>query len=229
MPKIRTVTITASFITDHREFEVPLMYISGTGFYIEVPDELQPVAKFLSDEEIKKFKVSWLRGRSVSINNKGNSVVCLADNESDCLDTSRWLFTHLCKNSIQMKGVIVVHFEDKGSNSKYTNDEYNEQHPVDGFTFGLTYCSEERVGETGEAKYYKYTFKPAEQYFKESTTKRELRLYNNFIVIDDTPENRELLEHTYGLYAALKLKLKKFLGNKDELLNLIALNQKLIN
>lgn len=225
------VTITASFVTDHREFEVTLMYISGTGFYIEVPGELQPVAKFLSDEEIIKYKVSWLRGRnSVSINNKGNSVVCLSDKESDCLETSRWLFTHLCKNSIQMKDVIVVHFDDKGSNSKYTNGEYNAAHPVDGFTYGLTYCSEERVGELGKAKYYKYTFKPAETYFKESTTKSELRLYgSNYIVIDDTPENRELLEHTYRLYIALKLKLKKFLGNKDELLTLIANNQKLIN
>jgi len=229
MPKIRTVKITAHWETETRDFEVAVMYNSKYGFYIEVPEPLLPVSEFLTDDEIAKYSVSYVRGQSVSINckNSGNPCVLCAL-ETDALDKAKWLFTHLAKNSIKLRDVIIVHFDDKSEDSRFSNNETNAEHPKQGFTYGLCYCVEERVGTTGDSKYYRYIHEPAQQYFKEQNYKRELRLYNQFIVIDDTPENRELLEHTYRLYSELKSKLKLFLTDKDQLLTLIANNQKLI-
>lgn len=229
MPKIRTVKVTARWETETRDFEINVMYNSKCGFYIEVPEPLIPVSEFLTDEEIKKYSVSYVRGQTVSINCKNSGFPCvLCDLENDALDKAKWLFTHLAKNSIKLRDVIIVHFDDKGEDSRFSNNETNTDHPKQGFTYGLCYCTEERVGETGGCKYYKYIHESAKPSVKEHNYKRELRLYNNFIIIDDTPENRELLEHTYRLYSELKEKLKSFLTDKDLLLTLIASNQKLI-
>lgn len=227
MPKIKNVIVSAWWESEKRDFDVVLMYTSNVGFYIEIPEELQPVANFLNDNLIEKYCISYIRGRSISINCKqNNNAVTVSDSEKDCLSIAQSLFTYLCRNSIKYKDVIVVYFDDKLA--KY-NSGTNKEHPKDGFTYGLCYCIEEKVGDTGEAKYYQYITTPADYHFKESTRKIEVSLYgNNYIVIDDIPQNRELLEHTYRLYIELKNKLKTFLGDKEQLLTLIASNQKLI-
>lgn len=229
MPKIRNVKITAHWGSETRDFDVAVMYNSKSGFYIEVPETLRPVAEFLTDEEIEKHSVCYVRGQTVSINCKNSGIACvLCDREADALDKAKWLFTYLAKNSIKLRDVIIVHFDDTSEDSRFSNNETNKEHTKQGFTYGLCYCVEEKVGEIGDCKYYKYIHEPAQPYFEEKNYKRELRLYNNYIVIDDTPENRELLEHTYRLFFELKQKLKSFLTDKDQLLNLIANNQKLI-
>lgn len=222
MPKISNKTITIYKENGGSSYDVNVMYLSKVGFYIPVPEPLLPAFALLSEEQHSQYKTCF---NKLSSAREKNAIV-IAESEKAVIEYAQTAFNFLAKLSIIERPVIVVYFSE--SKVRSVGHESNEGYEKQGFEYGLCYCIEVKVSQEGKPRYEKRTLiQPL--LGKSYEVKTELNLWGNgFIIIDDTQESRDVLEHTYKLYRELKLRLSSFLTDGDKLVELIASNQKLI-
>lgn len=225
MPKISRNDMTIHHADIKKYFEVEIMYNQENLFYAKIDPSFDELFDHATHAKLNEFKATrFYKSSRYRLTNGPYSRIVKGDTESECLSNIRKFYEHFLTETIQKRDVIIVFYNPKDT-TNYQQHKYNDAHPQIGMQFGLTYAVETTSGDKKVYNQYK-TF---DSFGEQIIQRTELSLWNKAsVIIDDTPGNREFLEGLYKALFTLNEKLAQFTATPDDLLNLIANNQKLL-
>lgn len=215
MPKISKENIRVDTKDTNHTFEITVNYNKDHHFYATLPDEVIDSFNAMNDTERKKIGGFTFYKPGERHGGTGRPAISSATHEKLIQDMKKAIAT-LFEVSLIKRQVIVIDFNSERGYSRsggYT-------HEPTGFSLGLTYCTEVRVGAK-DPKFYKYD----KDYWNED---RKTEVYissrKDAAIIDDTPENRKFLEDIYKAVKILGSKLQKYTKNDKSIMELITSN-----
>lgn len=221
MPKIKKHRFSVSTETGDRSFEVDIHY-EEEQFYVLIPDEFEETIAAMSKEHRNTNHIDyWRRGR-----NNGKYVV-IGVSESELTKKASTAFHSLAESSISKKEIIFIEY--KSTRREHARHIRNGRIQKIGVEFEYTYCTEVSVGQ--EKSYWLFTRDKSLWSNEEDRITREkisVSHGSKYTIIDDTPQNRAMVEDLYSRLDILIEKVCTFVGDREKLLNMIANNQKLI-
>lgn len=214
MPKIKTIKKWIQSGDSRSQTEYEIHYSTVHGFFGSVPKNYFEQAEMLSDEDKKTFSINIEYERKYSVSPiKSIRVKC--SSEKECETKMDNLLKGLYDQKKTERNVIIVHFESEKKEFNYDND-FNKEHPQLKMSFGLKYCNEVKI-DGGKSLF-----------FESNNPNRKVDLRRGFVVVDDTPENRTMLETAYERLRELSIKLNEVLTSEDKILQLVANGQLLL-
>lgn len=226
MPKISTNEINIYHDDIKKALTIVVMYNQKFHFYAEIPNEFYSVVHHLPEDKLTELSIRIMHEskRWHSVNDPHKKII-VGDSESECLVKMKKCLEFLVDKSVQKRDVIILFYNPKDI-TNYNEHLMNNEHPMIGLQYGLTYAVETSVGD--KKVYSIYT--EYEAFGRKNTNRRELSLWNkSSVIIPDTPHNRETLEQLYHALIALNEKLKSFTSTPEKLLEFIQSNIKLLN
>ena len=220
MPKISTNNIKIYDKDIHKEFTVVVNYNQSLNFYAKFPKELEEVVHHLeSDTKDSLFIEKHYKSKNDRFRDIKGEYVISSQTESECLTRMNLALKTILPMTVEQKDVIILFYKGEGR-TQYNTHLYNKEHPQIKLEIGLTYAVETTAGEKKVYSIYGEN---------ERNGRRELTLWNEAAtIVDDTPKNREMLEHLYSSMKHLNNKLKEFTETPETLLALIESNVKLL-
>lgn len=180
MAKIADVNIRVGTTTGNSNFRVPVNYKNGK-FFVSVPKEFYPNAFLMSQEDRQKYGlVTVFKKRGAEADYAVSN-----DVEARAVDSLTRMIAEILNSSIVVRDVIMIRFDN--SVTTWGEHRYNREHEIIGCQYGLTYAKEHRMAGEGKVMYILPNGRRLEPW--------------KCTVIDDTPENRHVVEH---IYAAMK-------------------------
>lgn len=227
MPKISNKSFKASNDDISKHYNVEVMYNSEKLFYVVIPAEFNEQVDLLSESQMKKWHIS-----KIPLTKRYNAEfkrIVNSTTEDDAVFKCKEAVEKMMKTAVKKRNVILI-FYDEDNHCDYSGMKHNNEHPQIGLRFGLTYCVETCLGPDKKIYNLYTTHKKASWNDDEDyTTRSEVSAWNSkFTVIDDTPANRAFLEDLYTKMNLLNKQLGKITKTPEQLLKVIASNQKLI-
>lgn len=195
-------------------YDLDICYISGFGFFIQIPDELQKLVEYLTEEERTKFLIKQYQH---SHSYDPSDPFRVTHNEEHMVTYRiKEVLRHLLKQSVSTRNVIVVHFERIEPRQHMNDFHSNNEHPRVGLALAIAYGVETHIGEV-------------KSYSRWSNGPKICAAKDAKIVLDDTPENRSFLEDLYSKIELLTSKLEDLTNTPERLLGFIESNVKLLS
>jgi hypothetical protein len=218
MPKISNNRIGVGNNATEAFYDVPVYYNQARHFYCEIPKDFNESFDLLDN----------LKKRHAFKDRKGSKMIRGVEGttEAEALQRTKTLLAELLTAQVKQRPVIVLFYHSR--ETTFGMHEFNEEHESLAIQLGLTYCTETKIGDSGEPKYYIYK---EHKWLGDEvrTTRTELHPYDSSTtIIDDTPENRHFLEGLYHALKQLQANLDKFTESPVALLGLINSNKNLL-
>lgn len=204
MPKVGKETI--HYRERKKHWAVDLYYNRSTQFYFKIPDELTGMVESISSEQRKE--------RRIFLDQYDNWIVD-GSTESELIKNATEAFKFLFNTTAKERDVIVILFSDE-NNMTFGSHQYNKEHPLLSIRMGITYCKEYDVN--GEKSYIM-----TDEDFP-SRNKKISIMGGYSSVINDTPENREIVEKVYEALIKTGRKLDEVLKDENEIKKLAGIS-----
>lgn len=219
MPKIRTLTVNYTIDSNQHKIDVNIMYdVEKAIFYVVPPKHFYEAIDTMSDELRTTHHIRHAQGI------RGVYGHIIADSSESILANDISFLFHCCGNACKkIRNVIIVWCTGTDSSDKdvyHRTQKSNKEEKEISLKLKFILAVETKIGE-GTPVY-------TQQNVPWKNTISISGYREAGLVIDDTPENRLFLEDVYSKFDSLIVNLQKFFATPDDLLQLIASNQKLL-
>lgn len=221
MPKISNKEFRIRHKNLEKDFKVTVMYNQDHAFYIELPGEFKEVIHTLSESQLSTLGITKrYPTKGMKFETSPYTPIVSKSSELEVIQATKMALEFLLDKTIILKKVIIV-FYNSDMTMRYNEHRYNTGHPQIGLQFGLTYAIESTAGD--KKVYSTYTERNGyPEGHPDRYIRSELGLWGAAAtIIDDTEENRKVLESLYSAMASLRTKLKEFTASPDAMLDFI--------
>lgn len=228
MPKIKNFKESRETSLGRKMLEFELHYSTTHGFFGKVPKEHWGMIQYLSDDQKKEYSLSFEYISKYQSESGYKSVMVKGDSEADSQDKTIKLILHILGQQTQRREVILVFFKGGVTTDRFGrgNDITNKEHPEIQVEYSIKYCTEISINGA-EPRYYDIRIDTWRGGDEETKTEHRLN-HKKVVILDDTPENRLMLETTYARLKELSLKLNEVLTDRDQILTIAASGQLLL-
>jgi len=228
MAKIRTVNTSVGYNSKKVSVSFDVFYSSTHGFYGKIPEKYWPTVSMYDEKALKEKSIKFERTSKYQSDAPLKSVMVMGSSEEEAVKNTSNVIAEVIRSTKKIRPVILVFFNrDTSTHNREHGEKSNIKHSPLKIGMSLKYTSEVVI-DGGEAKYYDFYTR---KYFeKEEEDQDQIHIYGreNFVVLDDTPENRMMLETAYEKLNELSLKLNEVLTSKDNIIRIVESGQLLL-
>lgn len=220
MAKISTFkgTLTDSSSSQH-SVTFDIFYTSKEGFFAVIPEQYKSIIDTLGLPESSVFK--RYKSRSDRFHERPNyDYIVHGSSEQIAEDKTKDILRKVLGASTVERRVIMIYYEARIGDRFSNVNTLNSAHPMLNSSYGLCYAVEVMSSTGAEPQYFVETTHP---HPSEGSKVRRSKVYTRgaYVLIDDTPENREFLEKLYTMLQNLNTRLADFMRTTEGLTNFI--------
>lgn len=215
MPKVSKIKVHIRKDSTDFFYNLEVFYQTKQKFFAVLPTEFDGAIDILEADQLAEYSISHLR--------KGWLVT--AETEANVSTRARKALQFLLDNAIKERPVIAIRFEEHGDpDNQVAND--GQAFPAIGIEMEIDYCIEQRLGD--QIKYvqrYLHNWHHNEDRLVEQKIDVSTWGGRHYVILDDTPENRDAISQLYSALRHIHAKLARMAESSDSFAKWISILQ----